>query len=518
MERLGFVHLSGAREGEETWLPRLPAIVGSDPDADLQVPGAARRHAVVFGREGEVVLLDSGSPEGTFLAGQPVQEAVLHDGDVLELGRGGPRLRFERAGDPRRESAAGATPVSQTHVLRALAQSSRTFQRALLGVTVVALVIFAYMWRENRRVQGEVAALRELVGRADTERRAFEQRVALERGRADAERLALERRLEDYRTTEEDLRARLAVAAEGEVKSLKQELGATRERISTLETERAAGEQIIRQYGGGVCLVHGSFAFYDANERPLRYRARDEGAPHGTDGGLTTEGDGEIHTVEYFGTGFLVRSSLVLTNRHVAEPWWNDETADRLRGQGYHPKLAFLRAFFPRPGEAFELRLEKASATVDLAVLRTARPTRDIPVLPLEGTPGRTRAGQPVVLVGYPTGLEAILAKAESAVVRQILETHGTDSEKVTAVLAQKGLIRPSTTQGHIGDITRSDIVFDAPSAQGGSGGPVFNKYGQVIAVEYAVLQKFGGNSFGVPIAYATQLLRQVGTARRKGD
>jgi S1-C subfamily serine protease len=49
--------------------------------------------------------------------------------------------------------------------------------------------------------------------------------------------------------------------------------------------------------------------------------------------------------------------------------------------------------------------------------------------------------------------------------------------------------------------------VFDAPSAQGGSGGPVFNKFGQVIAVEYAVLQKFGGNSFGIPIAYARELL-----------
>jgi S1-C subfamily serine protease len=81
----------------------------------------------------------------------------------------------------------------------------------------------------------------------------------------------------------------------------------------------------------------------------------------------------------------------------------------------------------------------------------------------------------------------------------------------VTDALSRKGLIRPSTTQGHIGDITASDIVFDAPSAQGGSGGPVFNKHGQVIAVEYAVLPKFGGNSFGVPIAFALELMRSPG-------
>jgi S1-C subfamily serine protease len=77
----------------------------------------------------------------------------------------------------------------------------------------------------------------------------------------------------------------------------------------------------------------------------------------------------------------------------------------------------------------------------------------------------------------------------------------------VTEELSLQGLIRPSTTQGHIGDITASDIVYDAPTTQGGSGGPVFNKHGEVIAVEYAVLPKFGGNSFGVPIAYALQLL-----------
>ena len=97
-----------------------------------------------------------------------------------------------------------------------------------------------------------------------------------------------------------------------------------------------------------------------------------------------------------------------------------------------------------------------------------------------------------------------------------ILSSHGTDSERVTEALSQRGLIRPSTTQGHIGDITRSDIVFDAPTTQGGSGGPIFNKNGHVIAVEYAVLPKFGGNSFGVPITYALEMLDPRRGGRKK--
>jgi serine protease Do len=204
----------------------------------------------------------------------------------------------------------------------------------------------------------------------------------------------------------------------------------------------------------------------------------------------------------------------VLTNRHVAEPWWNDSTADTLEGQGYQPRLLYLRAFFPRHRDPFDLAPSRTSARYDLALLHASLGAVSVPVLPLEQESKRNLPGQPVVVVGYPTGLEAILAKAESGVVRRILESHGTDSERVTLALSRQGLIRPSTTQGHIGDITHTDIVFDAPSAQGGSGGPVFNKYGQVIAVEYAVLQKFGGNSFGIPIAYARELLAEAPRAR----
>jgi S1-C subfamily serine protease len=201
-------------------------------------------------------------------------------------------------------------------------------------------------------------------------------------------------------------------------------------------------------------------------------------------------------------------SGLLLTNRHVAEPWWNEGMAEALAAKGFKPRFVRFRAFFPGQTEALPARVERISEKADLALLRVALGGRRIPVLPLEKQKARAVAGQPVVVVGYPTGLEAILAKAESGVVKAILESHGTDSAQVTDALSRRGLIRPSTTQGHIGDITPSDIVFDAPSAQGGSGGPVFNKHGQVIAVEYAVLPKFGGTSFGVPIAYAIDLLR----------
>jgi S1-C subfamily serine protease len=521
VNRVGFTHVSGPRTGETAWLPRLPATIGSDPDADIQVPATAARHAVVFERDGMVVLLDSGSAEGTFLAGQMVQETILRAGDVIELGPNGPRLRFEHDG----QGALARThptllavpvepplpaPVSHTLILRTMAQSSRAFRQTVVAAGIVAAGVLGWTWHQNRRFQAELLTLRQTMGEVDAERRALEQRVDAERRRTDAERSTLASRIEDYRSREEDLRTKLVGAAAGEVQTLRDELGTTRQRIVSLETERAAGEQIIKQYGGGVCLIQGAYAFYDASGRPLRYKeGADDHAGDDATAVLTPEGEGAIHTIEYYGTGFLVQASgLVLTNRHVAEPWWNDTTAAALEGQGYSPRFLYLRAFFPRQHDPFELKLSRSSSKYDLSLLRANVRSGSIPVLPLEQESKRTLPGQPVVVVGYPTGLEAILAKAESGVVRRILESHGTDSERVTLALSRQGLIRPSTTQGHIGDITRTDIVFDAPSAQGGSGGPVFNKFGQVIAVEYAVLQKFGGNSFGIPIAYARELLQ----------
>jgi S1-C subfamily serine protease len=492
-------------DGAPIPLPRLPASIGSGEDADVIVPGAAPRHAVLFEREGEVVLVDSGSEAGTWIAGRRVDEAILKTGDVVRLGEAGPEVRFERELD--RAAAAPAAVVTQTAMMRVVGQTRRSFARALVALAVVAAALLAASQLQNRRMQREVAVLRDAVSRAEAERVALEKRVDEERRRGEGAQAALERRLADDRARADELNARIADGGAEQVQALKAELGATRKRIASLEDERAAGERIIKTYGSGVCLLQGSYGFYDEDGRPLRQAFAD-----GEGGGPpAVDGRGPPLVVEYYGTGFLVDArGLVLTNRHVAEPWWNDDAAAALQRKGFEPRFVRLRAFFPGHGESFEAELDRVSESADLALLRVPVEGRTIPVLPLEKERARAVAGQPVVVVGYPTGLEAILAKAESRVVEAILESHGTDSARVTEALSTRGLIRPSTTQGHIGDITPTDIVFDAPSTQGGSGGPVFNKHGQVIAVEYAVLPKFGGTSFGVPVSYALDLVREA--------
>jgi S1-C subfamily serine protease len=401
--------------------------------------------------------------------------------------------------------------MSDTMAVRVLHRTSRGFRRLLVVVLLASAAAFGWTFHESRKLQKELADLREAMAQADDERRAFAARVDAERARAAAERGELQGQIEEYRRQEAALRGQLADAAGGEVDALHDELDDTRTRIQTLEVERAAGENIIRQYGGGVALLQGSYAFYDSSNQPLRVALDAKGRTARDDQGeaiLEVEAQGPVHSVEFYGTGFLVdRRGRMLTNRHLAEPWWNDDDAQALEKRGFKPRMLHARAFFPGQEDAFPVQMERRADEVDLAILRVDLKGRRIPVLPLERAKGWTVAGQPVVVVGYPAGLEAILAKSDTSIVRSILEQHGTSSEKITDALGERGLIRPSTTQGHIGDVTRTDIVFDAPTTQGGSGGPVFNKRGQVVAVEYAVLQKFGGNSFGVPIEYALELL-----------
>jgi S1-C subfamily serine protease len=492
MMRLSLEHVSGARQGEIDTLVSLPATIGSGPGVEVLVPGTAPHHAQVAREGRRVVLRDGGSRQGTLLAGSAVEAVPLHDGDILQLGAGGPRLRFHCAE-------------------RMKLLEHRDFRIVLALVLLAGAGLGLWTYRLNR----EVAGLQQALEAAESERLRFEGRVEEQRHKGEAARQTVERRADEWRRREEELRRRLNQQEEGgDTRELVREMRRVRSRLVTLEGERTAGERIIRDYGAGVCVLQGSYGFYDAQGRALRYRLDRSGQKvREADGSVAVDvaGTGPVHSVDTVGTGFLVdRRGLVVTNRHVAEPWWKNETAEALAREGYKPRFIALRAFFPRVAEPLKAELRRVSPTVDLAVLEVDVNGRKIPTLPLEVSGRGAVPGQPVVVLGYPTGLEAILAKTDASIVEDILSSQGTSNERITEALSRRGLIRPSTTQGHIGDVTGTDIVFDAPTTHGGSGGPVFNKNRRVIAVEYAILPQFAGSSYGVPIRYALELTRRA--------
>ena len=126
--------------------------------------------------------------------------------------------------------------------------------------------------------------------------------------------------------------------------------------------------------------------------------------------------------------------------------------------------------------------------------------------LELDDRPEATVTGDPVVLIGYPTGIEGLLAKAGTDVVQKI-SAGAQDVTQIMSKVASQQLIRPTTTQGHIGDVLEDKIVYDAATTSGGSGGPLFNRNGKVIGITFAVLRDFGGSNLAVPAKYVTELL-----------
>lgn len=79
-----------------------------DPYADLDASGS---HAELRWLNGAWVLRDVGSRNGTFVGGRMVREHLVRDGDEIEFGTGGPRVRVEFVASER-PAGAGTLPAT----------------------------------------------------------------------------------------------------------------------------------------------------------------------------------------------------------------------------------------------------------------------------------------------------------------------------------------------------------------------------------------------------------------------
>ena len=278
-------------------------------------------------------------------------------------------------------------------------------------------------------------------------------------------------------------------------------------------------------YGGGVCLISGMYIFVESGTgRPLRHPEAQAAPAEGPDAVtadaeqtpyLTPDGNGPVAEFPYVGTGFHVGQGYVLTNRHVAaEPWAADERSmvfsSTVSGK---PRLTKLLAYFPGRAQSFVLRVRQVSRRDDLAVAQidAAQVPADLPTLPLDDNTGAARVGQPVLLMGYPSGPDRILASLPDEQAEEIKQRYGSSLDVLVSHLAERKLIKPLTTQGHITDLETRRIVYDARTGQGGSGAPLFGPSGRVIGVNFAVFVELADANFGVPIDFAKPLLQRAG-------
>ena len=113
--------------------------------------------------------------------------------------------------------------------------------------------------------------------------------------------------------------------------------------------------------------------------------------------------------------------------------------------------------------------------------------------------------------MGYPTGMRSMLAQTGDSFLAEMQQDESLDFWKVAERLSQAQFIRPLASRGIVGQRSAATVVYDADTTHGGSGGPVLDINGQVIAINTAIVREYGGSNFGVPVEYARQLLASAG-------
>jgi len=249
--------------------------------------------------------------------------------------------------------------------------------------------------------------------------------------------------------------------------------------LRQLQNRDLSASEIVAANRDSVCFIVSSYTLADpfaAGSAPVHYRL--------------------------LATGFLVPGNKVVSNRHVLEGWFGDPHAETAMRLGAVASRGKILAYFPTLKQPLELSHVVASGAADLAVAQIELPS-GIAIPPLRLASQTSVAGEAVLVMGYPLGVTTMLAKT-TAVPYQVSALR--QDEQEADHLAQFKLIRPTATQGHLADMNGTTLMYDATTAHGSSGGPVFNMRGEVIGVNAALINGFTGTSLGV----STEALRPL--------
>jgi S1-C subfamily serine protease len=546
------VCLSGSLKGCTLRPEGLPIVLGSDGACTVRFPPSkkrpvAPRHAELF-RDGDAWHVRSLIDDRLVVNDEEVTSAPLQQNDLFRLGRDGPLLRFRLSsgegitksfrqmlldssslcrGDVTKTPIRHATEFARRLAFEAAHHGTRRFRwAATLSLVAIVGISGFLVWRayqEGERDQ-RIEDLRRSVEMSGRDLEQREQGLRSDINQQDADiRARLDRESDERRTREQSQILALEKALseivtrrdedQEAIQELMTRASAVSDQVSSLAKELSAPRAIHEQWSGGVCLVVVGVTFYNPETKTFIRHKPDPTRAEGGSRGIQVGGDGKRYVEWVYGSGFLVsRDGHVLTNRHVVDPWWQAKDFGRgLLQMGFRPMRSTFFACFPGGDPIALVRLADADDT-DLAVARLVDPPAGLPVLPLPEAPPASKAGDPVVLLGYPEGVQGLVNRLDATSVQGLGAVDLADGRAVIDALVPLNGVRPTMTQGLLSDVTQDFLVNDAASTGGGSGGPLLSHSGVVIGVNAAVSGGFAGASYAIPIDRARPLLARAAT------
>jgi S1-C subfamily serine protease len=286
-------------------------------------------------------------------------------------------------------------------------------------------------------------------------------------------------------------------------------LSEARQRVTALELKSGAAQRVVTEASRAIVFLQGAWVYQERETgRKMRYVISEAGGPILTLDGrpvMSFEGEGPVASNQFSGTAFVISSSgSLMTNRHVALPWGEDPALEVMQGNDIEPVLEKFIGYLPGIKEPFDVVQEKLSSDADLAILRCSGVTDDIPHIVISSQ--QPSPGDEVFVLGYPTGLRALVARSSQQFIDRITE-EGLDFWSIARALAEKNLIHPLASRGIVGQVSIDAIAYDADTTKGGSGGPVLTSAGELVAVNAAILPEYGGSNLGVPLAQINKLM-----------
>ena len=501
-------NLTGPSRGQIHWLSEDAVTASLGPDRILKLrANAVDRHekddlATLTWTENSYSI-DAPADRSLWVNGRKVGSVGLLHGDMIEFGEHGPMSRyrlcnksfpahrsiedilgdaFAYARTSRRPFARRLAFVLRDSGRRMLLQTTLFFRISVIAAFILVAVFGYVLYQKDLKLAASL----------EQEARRIEAvAVMLAQTREEALTPA------DLATLQAELEIQLTQNAE---------------RLGTLEQRSEAPARVITASARSVAFVQGAYGLRQTETgKLLRHVLGPKGEKLETPFGqpwIEPDGTGEPAEFQFTGTGFLLSDSpYLITNRHVVLPWTSGNRMQAFENAGLQAEMLRLVIYLPDHPDPIDAELKTTSEAVDLAILSIDPSRTENRGLTLAENPARV--GEEIYLLGYPTGLKALLAQAGPGFIKSLEKEGGIDFWAVAARLSEQNLIRPLASRGIVAQISPGAVAYDAETTVGGSGGPALNRNGRVGAINAAILPEFGGSNIGIPVSHLKALLEQ---------